>query len=72
MHNITPHVTTGTAPSELISNRMIRDKIPSVQDVVVEFSDLVEKENDCSQKQREKVAPDKKSGGKGAMWEIRC
>jgi len=51
---------------------MIRDKIPSVQDVVVEFSDLVEKENDCSQKQREKVAPDKKSGGKGAMWEIRC
>lgn len=33
MHNVTPHGTTGTPPSELLFNRVIRDKTQSIQDI---------------------------------------
>lgn len=34
MYNVTPHGTTGVSPSELMFNRTIRDKLPTVQDVI--------------------------------------
>jgi len=43
MHNVTPHSTTGTSPSELMFNRMIKDKIPNVQDIAGEVHDSREK-----------------------------
>nr|DAA65004.1 TPA_exp: gag-pol protein [Drosophila sechellia] len=64
MHNVTPHGTTGTAPSELMFNRLIRDKIPNIQDVVGVFTDSAEKDNDQIQKHKGKVAGDKKRGAK--------
>ncbi|KAL7725331.1 hypothetical protein ACLKA6_013509 [Drosophila palustris] len=43
---------------------MIRDKIPNVQDVVGEFTDSFEKDNDCAQKNKGKINADKKRGAK--------
>ncbi|XP_044757738.1 uncharacterized protein K02A2.6-like [Coccinella septempunctata] len=34
MYNVTPHGTTGKSPSELMFNRTVRDKIPSMADLV--------------------------------------
>ncbi|KAG5875425.1 hypothetical protein JTB14_005323 [Gonioctena quinquepunctata] len=52
MHNVTPNGTTGKSPSELIFNRRIRDKIPSVTDIVGEEGEKTEqdeaKENDIT------------------------
>ncbi|KAG5887202.1 hypothetical protein JTB14_016687 [Gonioctena quinquepunctata] len=50
MHNVTPHGTTGKSPSELIFNRRIRDKIPSVTDIVGEEGDPEAQDNDIINK----------------------
>lgn len=33
MYNVAPHGTTEKAPSKLLLNRVIRDKIPSIVDI---------------------------------------
>ncbi|XP_043659792.1 uncharacterized protein K02A2.6-like [Drosophila teissieri] len=66
MYNVTPHGTTGTAPTELMFNRVIRDKIPGVQDLVGEFSDSAEKDRDCIVKQKGKEVADKRRGAREA------
>ncbi|XP_017470711.1 PREDICTED: uncharacterized protein K02A2.6-like [Rhagoletis zephyria] len=70
MYNVTPHGSTGTAPSELMFGRVIRDKIPSIQDLVGEFSDSVEKDRDCVSKHKGKVAADRKRGAKEVDIEV--
>lgn len=70
MHNVTPHSTTGTSPSELMFNRMIRDKIPNVQDIAGEVHDSREKDNDCLKKHKGKVEADKMRGAKEIDIEV--
>jgi len=47
MYNVTPHGTTGAAPSELMFNRTIRDKIPDIQDVVGDVGESSKRDLDC-------------------------
>ncbi|KAG5863497.1 hypothetical protein JTB14_025530 [Gonioctena quinquepunctata] len=58
MHNVTPHGTTGKSPSELIFNRRIRDKIPSVTDIVGEEGDPEAQDNDIINKFKRKRRED--------------
>nr|XP_023024982.1 uncharacterized protein LOC111513053 [Leptinotarsa decemlineata] len=58
MHNVTPHGTTGKSPLELIFNRRIRDKIPSVIDLVGEEIDQEAQDNDLINKQKGKRKED--------------
>lgn len=39
MYNVTPHGTRGKSPSELLSNRRVPDKIPSIEDMIFETLD---------------------------------
>lgn len=52
MYNVTPHGTTGAPPMELMFNRVIRDKILGIQDLVGEMADLKEKDKDLLEKKR--------------------
>lgn len=47
-------------------NRVIRDKIPGIQDFVGEFSDSAEKDRDCKVKQKGKEIADKRRGAREA------
>ncbi|XP_044753909.1 uncharacterized protein K02A2.6-like [Coccinella septempunctata] len=58
MYNVTPHGTTGKSPSELMFNRTIRDKIPSMADLVVEPVDEEARDNDMVNKQKGKEMED--------------
>jgi len=60
MYNVTPHGTTGSAPTELMFNRVIRDKIPGVQDLMGENSDSVKRDRDLVNKQKGKEYADKR------------
>ncbi|XP_044248762.1 uncharacterized protein [Drosophila takahashii] len=59
MYNVTPHGTTGAPPTELMFNRVIRDKIPGVQDLVGEMADSEEKDKDLREKEKGKLLADK-------------
>ncbi|KAJ8949371.1 hypothetical protein NQ317_019521 [Molorchus minor] len=50
MYNTTPHGTTGKSPSELLLNRNIRDKIPSISDLVNEPGDEEARDTDIIKK----------------------
>lgn len=39
MHNLTLHGTTGIAPTQLMFNRIIRDKIPGIDELNKQFTD---------------------------------
>ncbi|KAH8324641.1 hypothetical protein KR074_001889 [Drosophila pseudoananassae] len=70
MYNVTPHGTTGSAPTELMFNRVIRDKIPGVQDLMGEYSDSVERDRDLVNKQKGKEYADKRRGAKEINVEV--
>lgn len=59
MYNATPHGTTGKSPSQLLLNRNIRDKIPSIGDLIYEPSDEEARDNDIMNKQKGKEKEDK-------------
>ncbi|XP_018578310.1 uncharacterized protein K02A2.6-like, partial [Anoplophora glabripennis] len=59
MYNVTPHGTTGKSPSELLLNRNIRDKIPSITDLIHEPCDEEARDNDIINKQKGKEKEDK-------------
>ncbi|KAH8318227.1 hypothetical protein KR067_007055, partial [Drosophila pandora] len=63
-YNVTPHSNTGTAPTQLMFNRLIRDKMPGVQDLGADVLDSAEREKDCIAKQKGKESVDKKRGAK--------
>lgn len=50
MHNVTPHGTTGVAPTQLMFNRVIRDKVPCISDINETFTDSGERDRDCLRK----------------------
>ena len=54
MHNVTPHGTTGKTPSELLFRRNIRDKIPSVGDIMGDEFNEEARDNDIINKQKGK------------------
>ncbi|KAH8292638.1 hypothetical protein KR054_011788 [Drosophila jambulina] len=58
MYNVTPHGTTGTPATELMFNRVIRDKIPSINDLIGETVDSEEKDRDLLRKHKGKAAAD--------------
>ena len=58
MYNVTPHGTNGKSPSELLFGRNIRDKIPSISDLVLINEDEEAKDNDIIQKQKGKERED--------------
>jgi transposase InsO family protein len=64
MYNTTPHGTTNVAPSELIFKRVIRDKIPSIQDVYIEPVLEEAKDMDMIRKQKGKEREDTRRGAK--------
>ncbi|XP_055905215.1 uncharacterized protein K02A2.6-like [Eupeodes corollae] len=66
MYNVTPHGTTGKSPSELLFNRTIRDKIPSVQDVSETIFDSEARDSDKINKQKGKERGDRVCGAKEA------
>lgn len=64
MYNVTPHGTTGKTPSELLFGRNIRDKIPSIKDIIGEEKDEEAADNDILNKYKEKEKEDKARGAK--------
>ncbi|XP_043064924.1 uncharacterized protein K02A2.6-like [Drosophila ficusphila] len=64
MYNVTPHSSTGSAPTQLMFNRLIRDKMPGIQDLGAEVLDSAERDQDCVAKQKGKESADKKRGAK--------
>ncbi|XP_050337769.1 uncharacterized protein K02A2.6-like [Bactrocera neohumeralis] len=54
MYNVTPHGTTGSAPTELMFNRTIRDKIPGMQDISDDILDSAARDLDMINKQKGK------------------
>ncbi|XP_055850620.1 uncharacterized protein K02A2.6-like [Episyrphus balteatus] len=64
MYNVTPHGTTGKAPSELLFNRVIRDKIPSLHDVPGDLMDSEARDLDSINKEKGKQQADKVRGAK--------
>ena len=58
MYHATPHGTTGKSPSELLFGRNIRDKIPSINDLVLEDLDGEVRDNDALNKQKGKERED--------------
>lgn len=58
MYNVTPHGTTGTAPSELLYKRVIRDKIPSVHDIINRPEEDAARDRDMINKEKGKEKGD--------------
>ncbi|XP_037728604.1 uncharacterized protein K02A2.6-like [Drosophila subpulchrella] len=54
MYNVTPHSTTGAAPTQLMYNRTIRDKIPGIEDISDQDVDSEERDRDMCQKEKGK------------------
>ncbi|TMW47914.1 hypothetical protein DOY81_007003 [Sarcophaga bullata] len=54
MYNVNPHGTTGPPPFELMFNRIIRDKIPSIQDITEDMIHSAARDSDCINKQKRK------------------
>lgn len=59
MYIVTPHGTTGKTPSELLYNRNIRDKIPSLADITEDGFDEEAMDNDLINKQKRKERKDR-------------
>jgi len=59
MYNVTPHGTTGSAPTKLMFNRVIRDKIPGIGDICENTLDSGERDKDIIEKIRESRQPTK-------------
>nr|CAH7744111.1 unnamed protein product [Callosobruchus chinensis] len=59
MYNVTPHGTTGKSPSQLLFGRNIRDKIPSIDDLVNTDIDEEARDNDMLNKQKGKEKEDR-------------
>ncbi|XP_053968463.1 uncharacterized protein K02A2.6-like [Anastrepha ludens] len=59
-----PHGTTGTPPTELMFNRVIRDKIPGIQDITEVKLDPAARDLDIINKAKGKEAADKKRRAK--------
>ncbi|KAL7743612.1 hypothetical protein ACLKA6_019231 [Drosophila palustris] len=70
MYNVTPHGTTGCPPTDLIFGRVIRDKIPWIGDLTGEFIDSSEKDLDCINKNKGKIAADKRRGAKETTIDV--
>ncbi|KAH8261820.1 hypothetical protein KR026_005461 [Drosophila bipectinata] len=70
MHNVTPHGTTGVAPTQLMFNRVIRDKVPCIGDIDEEVSDSAERDRDCMLKEKGKEEADKKRGAREAVINV--
>nr|XP_043068709.1 uncharacterized protein K02A2.6-like [Drosophila bipectinata] len=70
MHNVTPHGTTGVAPTQLMFNRVIRDKVPCIGDIDEKVSDSAERDRDCMLKEKGKEEADKKRGAREADTEF--
>lgn len=64
MYNVTPHSVTGKSPSELMFGRNIRDKIPTVQDLVETLPDEEVVDEDRLKKQIGKRREDVARGAK--------
>ncbi|XP_058977362.1 uncharacterized protein K02A2.6-like [Musca domestica] len=64
MYNVTPHGTTGKAPTELLFNRVIRDKIPSISDVGENILDAEARDLDAINKEKGREKADKVRGAK--------
>lgn len=64
MYNVTPHGTTGKTPSELLFGRNIRDKIPSIRDLIEEEKDEEAADNDILHKHQGKEREDRARGAK--------
>lgn len=59
MYNVTPHGTTGKSPSQLLFGRNIRDKIPSIDDLITTNIDEEAKDKDVINKQKGKEREDR-------------
>ncbi|KMQ89050.1 hypothetical protein RF55_11359 [Lasius niger] len=70
MYNVTPHGTTGKTPSELLFGRNIRDKIPSIRDLIEEERDEEAADNDILHKHQGKEREDRARGAKKANINI--
>lgn len=71
MYNGTPHGTTGKTPSELMFGRQIRDKIPSIADVVNErLADEEMRDYDWQRKLKGKEREDRARAAKDQNIEI--
>lgn len=70
MYNVTPHGTTGSAPSELMFNRRIRDKIPGIEDIGEEVIDTSARDNDMMNKQKGKVKADSRRNAKDSNIQV--
>ncbi|XP_053990458.1 uncharacterized protein K02A2.6-like [Hylaeus volcanicus] len=66
MYNVTPHGSTGKSPSELLLGRNIRDKIPSITDLITTEGDMEAKDSDIIEKQKRKDREDKARGAKSS------
>lgn len=65
MYNVTSHGTTGKSPSQLLFGRTIRDKIPSIGDLVDnERDDEEARDTDINNNQKGKTREDKARGSK--------
>ncbi|XP_053960266.1 uncharacterized protein K02A2.6-like [Anastrepha ludens] len=64
MYNVTPHGTTGRSPSELLFNRRLRDKIPSIHDIKENILDEEAKDMDMLNKEKGKQKGDTNRGAK--------
>ena len=64
MYNVTPHGTTGSPPSELMFNRLIRDKIPGIQDITEDIIDSSARDMDLINKNKGKEKADHKRRAK--------
>lgn len=64
MYRSTPHSTTLKSPAELMFNRNIRDKLPSVEQKKDEWMDGEVRERDALMKQKGKEYADRKRGAK--------
>nr|DAA65000.1 TPA_exp: gag-pol protein [Drosophila ananassae] len=64
MYNVTPHGTTGVAPTKLMFNRVIRDKIPGIEEIEEQYLDSAEMDRDLVEKHKGKQATDKRRGAR--------
>lgn len=64
MYNVTPHGTTGKTPSELLFGRNIRDKIPSIGDLIGEERNYEAADNYILYKHKKKEKEDQARGAR--------